>query len=340
MKKNLVLTTALMCTLLITGACSSSDNGGSEADETVTLSLGTKMPSNSPEGEAFEYFAEIVDEKSEGKMEVKLHPDEQLGGGTAQIDNLQTGSQDMYADSSAFFSDCDARFEVASAPYLFINFDQFQEFMLGETGQEMAQNMIDNCDLRIVNTERNFQRGPYRVMLSKDPVESLEDLEGLNLRLAESKLQTGLYNHLGANPTEVAFSETYLAINQGIAEAVNSPISQVWSMKFTEVAPNMTITDEYPQEVVFIMNNDKYEDLSEEQQQIITEAANEAGDEGVKLANEAADEDIDKMKEQHDINIHEIDKEKWVEAVAPFYEEYEAEGNLPEGTIESILSME
>lgn len=340
MKKNITLIIISVFTLILISACSSNETSSGETEDQITISLGTKMPANSPEGETFDYFAKLVNEKSDGNIEVKVYPDEQLGGGTAQIDNLQTGSQDMYVDSSAFFSNCDPRFEVASAPYLFEDFAQFQNFMLGETGQEMAQNMIDNCGLRIINTDRSFERGPYRVMLSKKPVEGLEDLEGLKLRLAESKLQNGLYNYLGAKPTEVAFSETYLAINQGIVDAVNSPISQVWSMKFTEVAPNMTITDEYPQEVVFIMNNEKYEELSEEQKKIITEASNEAGLKGVELANEAADTDIEKMKEQHNIDIYETDKKEWVEAAAAFYKKYEEEGNLPEGTIEAINSTE
>jgi len=332
MSKKILVPFIFLLVLSVISACSNN----SDSSDSTTIKIGTKMPENSPEGEAFNYFADLVEEKSDGDIEVKVYPDEQLGGGTAQIDNLNTGSQDIYAESSAFFDDCDDRFEIASAPFLFEDYEQFREYMLGEVGQEMATNMEDNCGLKIINDERNFQRGPYRVMMSKDPVKSLDDMKGLKLRLAESKLQTSLYEYLGATPTEVDFSETYLSINQGVVEAVNSPVSQVSSMKFAEVAPNMTITNEYPQEIVFVMNKDKFDRLTEEEQKIIVEASNETGEKGTELAEEAADEDIDKMKEENDLKIHEINTEKWTEELIPFYEKFEEDGNLPEGTIESI----
>lgn len=340
MKKYIVMIGIFMSILIITSACSSDSSSDSNSDDPVTIKIGTKMPENSPEGEAFNYFADVVEEDSDGKIEVEVYPDEQLGEGTSQIDNLKTGSQDIYAESLSFFDDCDPKVEIASAPFLFQDYEQFQEYMLGDEGQEMSQNLIDNCDLKIINSDRNFQRGPYRVMFSKEPVKSLEDLKGLKLRLSGQKLQVDLYKYFGAQPTEVSFSETYLAINQGLADAVNTPISQAWSMKFSEVAPNMTMTDEYPQEIVFVMNNDKFESLSEEQQQILIDASNKTGIKGTELGIEAADENIEKMKEAHDIDIHEIDTKEWIEEAKPFYEKYEEEGNLPEGTIDSIKSME
>src|SRR5699024_8196309 len=107
-KKKIMALFAVLFALLVVSACSDESES-----YTTTIKIGTKMPENSPEGEAFNYFADLVEEKSNGSIEVKVYPDEQLGGGTAQIDNLKTGSQDIYAESSAFFDDCDERFKVA-----------------------------------------------------------------------------------------------------------------------------------------------------------------------------------------------------------------------------------
>lgn len=148
------------------------------------------------------------------------------------------------------------------------------------------------------------------------------------------------YDHVGANPTVIAWTETYLALKQNLVNAVTSPISLVWSMKFTEVAPHMTITEEYPQDIVLTMSEEFYQGLSEEHQQILVEAANETGEENNKLIEAEVEEQLQKMKDEHDITIHEIDKQEWSEAFSEFHYQLEEDSVVPEGYIDQIKSIE
>src|SRR5699024_3846651 len=118
-----------------------------------------------------------------------------------------------------------------------------------------------------------------RVLMSQKPVKSVEDLQGLEIRSFESEFYADAYKSVGANPTEIAWTETYLGLEQGTVEAAASPASEVWSMKFSEVAPYMVMTEEYPQDIVIAMNEDEFSGLSEEEQNILVDAANEAGTE-------------------------------------------------------------
>ncbi|WP_085990938.1 TRAP transporter substrate-binding protein [Oceanobacillus senegalensis] len=338
MKKLILLTVGLLM-LAIVSACSSSSSSSNSGDGPIELKLGTKMPNESSEGEAFNRFAEIVEEKSGGELIVNVFPAEQLGKGTTQIDNMLLGTQDMYAESITYFSDYDPRAEIGTVPFLFRDFEHFQKFNTGEMGQEIYDTLVSE-GIRILNTERNFRRGPYRVLVSNTPVKTVEDLEGLKIRSFESEFYSGAYESVGANPTVIAWTETYLGINQNLVNAATSPISLVWPMKFTEVAPHVTLIDEYPQEVVIAMNEEKFSSLSEEHQQILMDAANQAGEEATKKLDEEVEEHLQLMKDEHEIKIHEIDKEVWIEAFSDYHYQLEEEGRIPEGYIDQIKSIE
>ncbi|MBU6081816.1 TRAP transporter substrate-binding protein [Allobacillus halotolerans] len=340
MKKWMIVVSLFL--LMVVSACSESGDAGSaeaSAEEPIEIKFGTKMPEESLEGQMFNKFAELVDEKSNGELDVKVYPAEQLGKGTSQIDNMIMGTQQMYADGITYFSDYDSRVDVASVPFLFRDFEHYQKFNTGEMGQDIHNKLAEN-GIRVLNTERNFVRGPYRVMLSTEPVKDVSDLEGLDMRSFESEYYSAAYDHVGANPTVIAWTETYLALKQNLVNAVTSPISLVWSMKFTEVAPHMTITEEYPQDIVLTMSEEFYQGLSEEHQQILVEAANETGEENNKLIEAEVEEQLQKMKDEHDITIHEIDKQEWSEAFSEFHYQLEEDSVVPEGYIDQIKSIE
>src|SRR5699024_3161229 len=147
--------------------------------------------------------------------------------GTSQIDNMMMGTQAMYADGGTYFSDIDERLGISSIHYLFDYFKQYQKFFTGPVGRDINDNLIEQ-GLRILNDKRTYKRRHYSNMLSTRPIKTLEDLEGLQLRSFESEVYAGAYRALGANPTVIAWTELYLALQQNTVEAVTLPISEVW----------------------------------------------------------------------------------------------------------------
>lgn len=332
----------LLSFMMIISGCgtdSASTKDKKASNKPIKLKLGTKMPDESVEGKGFNIFADLVKEKSNGEVIIDIYPAELLGKGKTQIDNMLLGTQDMYAEGETYFDDFDSRVQVSSIPFLFRDFEHFQTFNTGEMGQDI-QKQLNAKGIRFLNTERNFVRGPYRVLLSKKPVKSVNDLKGLKIRSFESEFYSQAYESVGANPTVVAWTETYLALKQNLVEAVVSPISLVWSMKFTEVAPYMTIIDEYPQDIVIAISEEKFSKLSKEHQDILIDAANEAGEEAAKLLEDEVEKHLALMKEEHGIEIYEIDKEEWAEAFSGFHQKVEESGAFPKGYIEQIKSIE
>lgn len=336
--KNLLIV-AILGGILFTGACSPDEGSGSSGDKTV-LKLGTKVQESSAEGKAFQYFSDLVKEKSAGDLEVEVYPSEQLGGADTQVSNVEGGAQDMYAEGGTIFSDFDDRLDLAAIPFLWKDYDQYHRYMTEVAGEDINKHLIEQ-GVRIINTDRSFRRGPSSVLMSKEPVKTLDDMKGLKLRAIDSDIFINGFKQLGANPTVVDFTETYLGLQQNVVEGVTNPISLVDDMSFYEVAPYMTKLDHKPADVIIVMNEDNFQNLSEKEQNILVDAANEAGVKGTELVKEDADEAIEQMKENDELDgIYDIDKEEWREELLPFYQDLEEEGELPEGLLDKINSDE
>ena len=319
----------LLCVLLMVSMLSMS------VQAVVELKLGSKMPPESIEGKAFQYFADLVKEKSDGEVVVYVYPSEQLGKGLTQIDNVISGNQDMFVDGSGFLARFEKDFRITDIPYLFRDFEHFQKVMTGPIGQRMEETLLKK-GMRILNTKRNFVRGPYRVLVSKEPVKTLEDLQGLRLRTYESDLYMKIWKEIGASPIIIPWSETYMALKQNTVEAVTSPLSLVYTMRFTEVAPYVTKIKEYPQDIVFIINNNKFKSLSKEHRKILIEAANEAGEYGTKLVYESTDKIIEITKQEHDAEYIEINTDPFAKKVKDMYYKLEEQGYISEGIVDEI----
>lgn len=307
------------------------------AQAPVVLKLGTKMPPENPEGRAFQRFADLAGEKSRGRLKVNVFPSEQLGAGTTQIDNVLLGTQDMYAEGSVFLDRFQKDFRLSSIPYLFLSNDHYRKVVTGPIGQELSQALVTK-GLRIANDKRNFLRGPYRVICAKKPIRSLSDVAGLRLRSFESAIYVNAWKHLGANPTVVAWTETYLALKQNLVEAVTLPISLLYSMKFTEAAPHCTQINEFPQDVVIVINEKRFQSLAPDLRQALVDAAHEAGELATRLVLDAATTDIDKMKREHGAQFYQVDLKPFADRMAPYFKELEKQGFISAGIVDRVAA--
>lgn len=306
-----------------------------DAQPPVVMKLGTKMPPENPEGRAFQRFADLAEEKSRGRIKVNVFPSEQLGTGTTQIDNVLLATQDMYAEGSTFLDRFHKDFRLSSIPYLFLSNEHYQRVVTGSLGQELNQAIIAK-GLRIINTRRNFLRGPYRVICAKRPIKSLEDVKGLRLRSFESAIYVNAWKYLGANPTVIAWTETYLALKQNVVEAVTLPISLLYSMKFTEAASHCTQINEFPQDVVIVMNERRFQSLAPDLRQALVDAGHEAGEFATKLVIEAATADIDRMKKEHGAQFYQVDLKPFADKMEPYFKELEKQGFITPGVVDRV----
>ena len=217
------------------GATQAASNTAASGD-VVKLSLATKVATDSFEGKTFQNFADLAKEYSNGTIEVTVYPSEQLGDSTTVVSNMQLGTVDMYCEGGIFYMGYGVDSGICSYPFLFSDWDKYEEIVKGDFGK-LQESQLEAAGFKLVNTNRDWRRGPYYVTCSTKPLTSVDDLKAMRLRSADSPVFMEAMKSLGVTTTVVNYSECYMALQQGQVDAVNCPISNVESMAFYEVGP-------------------------------------------------------------------------------------------------------
>jgi tripartite ATP-independent transporter DctP family solute receptor len=300
-----------------------------------TWRMATKQPPDSPEGQAFQLFADKVAEYSNGELEVRVYPSEQLGDTEASLEQLQAGTIHIYPEGSAYLSKWVPAIKYMSAPFLFDSREHWARFMQADLLKDWMAEVEEQAGITVIGDQTAFMRGPYRVLVTSKPVASLEDVQGLKLRLHPDELAADAWQHLGTETRVLGWTEVYESIDRGIVEAVNSPIALVESMRFYEVAPHIVRHDEYPQSVAFMANAAAYNGLSPELREAVDKAYAEAAAFSVQVMDDITSESIERMKAE-EVTYDEIDTGPFVERMKTFYAELDKQGELPEGFLDAV----
>lgn len=302
--------------------------------------IATKMPAGSPEGKGFVKFGELVTKYTNGKIEVKVFPSEQLGKSEAVLEQVQAGTITVYTEGSAYLEKWVPEMGFASSsPFLFRSRDQWVRFMASDAVQGWLKKVEDVAGIAIIGKITDFQRGPYRVLITKKPFKGLADMQGLKMRQAPLDLLVKGWTYMGCEVRVLGWTEVYESISRGIVESVTSPMALVESMKFTEVAPHITRTDEYWQAVAFMVNAKAYRGLSPDLKAAVDKAFSEAAQYNNSLMETAAKESIARMTKKG-VTYDEIDLNPIFEKAAGFYQKLEAEGKMPAGFLKLVKAAE
>jgi tripartite ATP-independent transporter DctP family solute receptor len=218
-------------------------------------------------------FADLVSEQSDGRIEVQVFPDGTLFGGdqNAAVNQVQSGSIDATILSTSVYASFEPRMNAISLPYLFEDFDQYVSYLEGDLGQELLDS-LDKLDTEgLAMMTRTFRQTTN----SKRPITQPSDLEGLKLRVPNNELWVEFFGALGANPTPMDFTEVYTALQLGVIDGQENPVEVPLANKFYEVQDYLSMTNHIVDGYILAMNQEKFEGLDEEAQQILRDAAAE-----------------------------------------------------------------
>jgi len=301
----------------------------------VTWRMAHKQPQDSPEGQVFQKFADLVDEYSGGKMKVKMFPNEQLGKTNAVMEQLKLGTVHLYAEGSTYMKKWVPEITWVSAAFLFDSHAHWVRFMNTDLVKGWYKKASEQAGVDVLGDPTAILRGPYRVMVTTRDVKSFDDMKGLKLRMHPNKTAIATWTTIGADVKTLAWTDVYQSIDKGIVSAVNSPIALVESMRFYEVAPHVVRHDEYYQSVAFMVHRPSFEKLPADLQEAVNKAYNESGKFSFQLMNKAADESIARMTKQG-VTFKDVDRSPFVNVMADFYKEMAAAGELPDGFLETV----
>ena len=201
-------------------------------------------------------FKEFVEELSEGKIEVRVYPAEQLGKERDMIRSIKAGIVDMTTTGESM-QNWSKITVFCAVPYLIKNSDHLKKVVDGPIGKRISSEMIKNIGLRPI---AYFERGA-RNLTSNRPISTPEDLKGIILRVPNVPIFVKTWTELGAKPTPMTLSEVFTALQQGTVEAQENPFALINSAGFYEVQKYVNLTEHVIGWVYVVIGEEKYQSL-------------------------------------------------------------------------------
>lgn len=290
---------------------------GDIIDKKKTIRLAHALSTNHPVHLGMERMAKLVDEKSDGQVEIVIFPSQQLGSERETLELLQIGSIGMTKVSSAALENFVPELRVYSLPYLFKNDEHVLEVLNGEIGKEL---LLAGEDYWLRGL--TYYDAGYRSFYTVDePVESPEDLQGQKIRVMESQMSVSMVRELGGSPTPISWGELYTALQQGVVDgAENNPPSFLASRHY-EVAKYYSLDEHLMLPDLLLISTLQWNNLTDQEQQWVQEAADSSATYQRQVWAEAEDEAM-KTVQEAGVEVFYPDKQPFIEMTESIYDSY------------------
>ncbi len=209
------------------------------AQQPIVIKFSHVVANDTPKGKAAEYFAKKADELTKGKVKVEVYGNSTLYKDKEEMEALQLGAVQMLAPSLAKFGPLGVKeFEVFDLPYIFDNYDDLHKVTMGPVGQQL----LGKLEAKGIKGLAYWDNG-FKSFSANTPIKVPGDLKGKKMRIQSSKVLEEEIRALGALPQQMAFSEVYQALQTGVVDGTENPISNIYTQKMHEVQKYLTITD-------------------------------------------------------------------------------------------------
>jgi len=306
----------LVMTIIAIGliGCSNSDDNNDasrDSEETYIIKAGHAASPDLYLQDSFEEFKEIIEDKSDGRLEMEIYPNGELGGEREMIESTQIGDVQMTVPSSAPLASFSDSMLVWDVPFLFEDFDMAHDVLDGDIGQEVLDDIEDKELIGLGYWENGFRH----LFNSKKPVENIDDMNGLKIRTLENPMQIKAWEETGANASPLDFTELYAALQQGTVDGAEGPAALTHSMKFYEVQDYFTLTSHAYSPWPVVFNKEFFEGLPEDLQRIIVEAEEEVRESNREMSQESEEEALQALEDEgmEVIELSDAEKEEFKE---------------------------
>jgi tripartite ATP-independent transporter DctP family solute receptor len=213
-----------------------------------------------------------VEQKSGGKIKVRIFPGGQLGGDLQNVSALQGGTLDLMVLNAGLLVGIVKDFAVLDLPFLFNTAEEADAVVDGPVGQKLFDKLPEKGLVGLGYFELGFRN----VTNSKRPIAKAEDFQGIKLRVLQSPLFIDLFNTLGANTVAMPFPEVYTALEQGVIDGQENPVTVIFDTKFQEVQKYLSLTRHIYNAQSVIMGKKTWDKFSDEEKKIIQSSLDEA----------------------------------------------------------------
>ena len=243
--------------------------------------LATASPEDTVTQIFAEKFADEVAQLSNGKMKIQVYPNSTLGGDRDLLETCADGDIPFIVQNTAPQVSFMGDLAVFDLPCVFDSLDDCRKKMDDPEFQSLISDVYTKGGYHLLGMA---DQG-FRVMSTNKPITSISDFKGVKIRTMENSYHLAFWNALGANPTPMTFSEVYIGLQQHTIDAQENPYEVIVSNRLYEQQDYVVETNHLPHLISLIVNDDFFQDLPEDEQEIMTQAA--------KIATEYAREQSD-----------------------------------------------
>ena len=303
----------------------------------LVIRLGHIRDTNHPSHMAAMKFKELVEAGSQGRIEVKVFPNSQLGDPKQMFVLMQTGDLEMvYGGINTFaWIKGGEPYEITATPFLFKDYDHMRRSMQADFFKPIQEKAEKSTGIKIVNI--NGDTAPRGLSTRDRPVVKAEDFKGLKVRTAASPTVLRAMQALGALPQQIAFSELYMALKTGVVDAQENGAIVVASSSLYEVQKYYTKTDYIRDIETFYMAADKWNKLSAADKDLILKATEIAGNLETTLTQKQLTDVYDFLKTK--MTVLEADLPSIQAKLQGVYDDYEG-SKWPAGLLAKIKSIQ
>ncbi len=267
-------------------------------------------------------FAKRANEKLGAKAKVVVYGSSQLGGDSDLMKKLKLGTVDLALPSTVMSSQV-AMFGLFEMPYLVKDRDHMARIR----DQVVVPTMVPAAEKEGYRIIAVWENGFRHITNSKRPIVKPEDLQGIKLRVPQGGWRVKMFQAYGANPSPLAFSEVFVALQTGVMDGQENPFAQIYPARFYEVQKYLSLTG-HVYTPAYVTAGRSWERLAPDIQKTLIDAAKEMQPIVLKMAADLDDDFLKKLKDAG-MQVNEADKEAFIKASGKIYDEFSKE--VPEG---------
>lgn len=316
----------LTCALLAFGASLA-------AHAQTVIKFSHVVAQDTPKGKAAEFFAKKADELTKGKVKVEVYANSALYKDKEEMEALQIGAVQMLAPSLAKFGPLGVKeFELFDLPFIFSNYDDLHKVTTGQVGKQLLTK-LEGKGIRGLA----FWDNGFKSFSLNSPIKAPADLKGKKMRIQSSKVLEEQMRSVGSLPQVMAFSEVYQALQTGVVDGTENPISNLYTQKMYEVQSHLTLTDHGYLGYAVIVNKKFWDGLPEDVRKQLDEAMVQATRYANQIARVENEESLDKVKKSGKTVVYVPTKEErlaFKKAMVPVHKKME--GRIGKEVIQAV----
>lgn len=249
------------------------DENSNVAYDELTLNIAGSAAESHPVSQGMLYWADLVEERTGGAVQVETFLNATFGTGTAIVESIQSGSVQLGESSLSSFATFTPDTQYTGLPFVFDSREHAYAWTETDFAENLRQEVINTSGMYILGW---FENGIRMLSNNKHPVTTPDDLKGLKIRVIDSPIYIEMFTQMGASAMPMAYSEVYTALQQGTVDGQDNPYATFVSTKYYEVQNYFTDLSHTFDFTVFFIGNDVLQGLNEATREVLIECGKEA----------------------------------------------------------------